>query len=204
MPEINPTIPVVGSPHSTEDPKTRAALITIRNAINGNLDMDNWTPGSIEASSLDDDLAAALGINNGSNVGRGYSTVATSQSTTSSSYTDLGTAGPSVTVDVPATGFVMAYVEVNVTGPTTGSSLVGIYEATDLPSTQTVLLQLAGSSGVMKSSPGSITGVSTVGGWLMLPATAGARTYTLKYARFSGSGNATFSGRKLWVVAGGP
>ena len=107
MPAINPTMPVVGSPHSTEDPKIRAALIAIRNAINGNLDMDNWTLGSVEASNLDDDLAAALGINNGSNVGRGYSTVATSQSTTSSSYTDLGTAGPSVTVDVPATGFVM-------------------------------------------------------------------------------------------------
>lgn len=204
MPEINPTIPVVGFPHTTEDPKTRAALITIRNAINGNLDMDNWTPGSVEASSLDDDLAKSVGIDNGSVSGRDYDFVATSQGTTSSSYTDLATAGPSITLDVPTDGFVLLYAEASITGPSTGSSIVGIYEATDFPSSQLVLLQLAGASGTRKTVPGSISGTDTVGGFITLPATAGSRTYTLKYARYLGTGTATFASRKLWGMVGGP
>lgn len=204
MPDLDYVLPQVRSPHSTEDPKVRTALSNIKDLFNGNLDADNLAAGAVTATKVGDSLSAALGINNGSNAGRDYATVATSQSTTSSAYADLSTAGPSVTVEVPSDGWVDLYVQCSVTGPTTGSSLVGIYEATDFSSSLTVLLQLAGSSGTLRSAPGSSTGSSGVGGWITVPATAGERTYTLKYARFAGSGNATFADRKLWAIARGP
>lgn len=208
MPEINPVMPTVGLPHATEDPKVRSALITIRNAINGGLDSANWEPGSIEAVNIDDALAAALGINNGTNEGRDYATVATSESTTSASFTDLATAGPSITLTVPTNGFVNLYAEALITGPTTGASFVGIYEATDHATPVIILSQAQGVSGTRYTSPGYAAGVTAVGGFISIPATAGTRTYTLKYARVDlgsgASGNATFANRKLWGVAGGP
>lgn len=204
MAQINPSIPALNEPNATADPKVRNALIAIRNEINGRLDSDNWVAGSIEEDNFSDELAKLLGINNGTVLGRDYAAVATSEGTTSSSYTDLATVGPSVTVTVPTNGFVMAYAEVTMVGPTTGTSVVGIYEATDHPSSIGVLLQVAGTTSTLKTVPGSATGNATVGGFLLIPATAGSRTYTLKYARVSGSsGTPTFSNRKLWVITGG-
>lgn len=205
MGHITPSIPVVGQPHSTEDPKVRNALIVIRNAINGNLDGSNVTDGAVTKDKVADALAMALGIKNAAVDGRGYAAVATSQSTTSSSFTDLSTPGPSVEVDVPANGFVMLYAEADVTGPTTGASLVGVHEPTDLVTPELILSQPNGSSGTRRSDPGNPSGTSGIGTFILLPATAGARVYTLKYARFTGgTGNATFANRKLWVVGGGP
>jgi dihydroxyacetone kinase DhaKLM complex PTS-EIIA-like component DhaM len=41
MGTINPQVPTVGQPNSTEDPKIASAITTIRDAINGELDDDN-------------------------------------------------------------------------------------------------------------------------------------------------------------------
>jgi hypothetical protein len=55
MGTINPQVPVVGEPNSTEDPKITSAITTIRDAINGDLDNDNIaTSANISGSKLAD------------------------------------------------------------------------------------------------------------------------------------------------------
>lgn len=208
---INPTMPVVGQPHSTEDPKVRNALIAIRNEINGNLDAANLEDGAVTAAKVSNELAKVLGIDNGPTNGRGFAEVATSQTYASGTYGDLATVGPSVTVDVPSNGFVLAYVECALTpgvSPSGGGALVGIREPTDHASTVTVLTRaIDAGTATLVSAAGSGSGVvksANPGGLVILPASAGTRTYTLKYARYLGSGNVSFANRKLWVIAGGP
>lgn len=194
-------IPQVGSPHSTEDPKVRAALATIKTLLNGNIDSDNIKDANVTVNKLSAALAASLGLNNTGNTGRGTATVATSQSTSSPTLVDLSTVGPSVTVTVPANGFVYVYAEVDISSAALGG--VWLYEATDFPSGTGVMLR-TGASTTVVTSPGAVSQVvktTALGGFLQIPATAGSRTYTLKYS--SSSGSSTFANRKLWVVAQG-
>ena len=206
MPDLNINLPQVGVPHSTEDPKTRAALVSIKNLFNGQLDDENLADGSVTANKLADALAESLGINKTGNAGRAYAAVATSQSTSSASPTDLSTVGPSVTVDVPANGFVYVYAEATLNPASSGgAAIVSLYEATDVANI--AILNKTGASATFATVPGSTMGADksiAAGGFLQLPATAGSRTYKLQYQRFGGSGNVTFSNRKLWVIAGGP
>lgn len=207
MPLLTYNSPVVGSPHSTEDPKVRAALVAIKDLFNGNLDADNLANDAVTGPKLADALAEALGLNKTGNAGRDYVAVATSESTSSSSYTDLSTVGPSVTVDVPADGWVTLFVQCTVTPSSAGIASVGLYEATDYSTPLDVLAAAANSGAQTRVCvPGSTEGVNPSsqgpGGFIQLPATAGSRTYTLKYK--SASGSATFANRKLWVIAGGP
>lgn len=207
MGQISPAIPAIDELNSTADPKIRNALITIRNEINGRLNSDNWEPGSIQAINFSDDLAKLLGIDNGSVDGRGYAAVATSQTTSSTSFADLATVGPQVTVNVPANGIVAVYAEATINPGSGGAALVGLHEPTDQPSAIPILNGLnADGTKTRATVPGSIDGVDKAtarGAFLHVPATAGARTYTLKYARVGGSGNVTYSNRKLWVIACG-
>lgn len=55
---INPTLPTIGQPNSTEDQDVINALTTIISAINGGLDAANIADGSLTTA----DLAAAAGI----------------------------------------------------------------------------------------------------------------------------------------------
>jgi hypothetical protein len=61
MATINPQIPTVGQPNSTEDAKITSGMTTIRDAINGNLDNDNIISGAnINGSKLlDSSIATA-------------------------------------------------------------------------------------------------------------------------------------------------
>lgn len=122
----------------------------------------------------------------------GYATVATSQSTTSTTYTDLSTAGPSVTITTgtsalcfisaqcsQATANVMCRVSVAVSGATTiaagdGSEWISDGNPADQPISYTRLQPFVGTL------------------------TAGSNTFTLKYR--TGSSTATFAERDLVVL----
>ncbi len=66
---INPTIPTLGDPNSTEDPDTRNSLITIRDAINGGLDDANMAAAAgIQLSKLQHATSGQLLIANASGV----------------------------------------------------------------------------------------------------------------------------------------
>jgi len=79
MGTINPAIPTIGQPNSTEDADIRNGMITIRDEINGNLDNDNiksaanilgskLATNSVAPSKLTNGTAGQLLIANGSGV----------------------------------------------------------------------------------------------------------------------------------------
>ena len=198
-------LPAVGAPHSTEDPKVRTALSDLKTLLNGNLDSENLADGAVTADKFADALAEQLGILTSTTNGRGYDAVATEETRTSTSYGDLSTAGPSVSIDVPANGFVYIYAEADI--KCSGhSGYIGLYEATDYGTSQQIMEVNSASYVERASVPGSSGGTTrstNLSGFLQVPATTGARTYTLKYKTDSG-GTAYFKNRKLWVIGGGP
>lgn len=129
---------------------------------------------------------------------RGYATVATAETRTSSTPGDLATAGPSVTLTVPTNGLVACYVAVDMDPP------VGVQASVDIAEDGTVVAGALNQAGLgeaftVYSTPGSFNGTlaRSLGGWLAFPATAGSHTYKLTY--HTASGTTTFSNRRLWV-----
>jgi hypothetical protein len=114
--------------------------------------------------------------------------VATSQTTTSTSYTDLATVGPAVTVT---------------TGP---SALVGLYNANLNSSGTTASLMSYEVTGASAQAPNDniATGVATTTGtragavFLVTGLTPGSNTFTCRYR--VGGGTGTFVDRRILVV----
>lgn len=117
--------------------------------------------------------------------------VATSQTTTSTSYTDLTTSGPAVTVTVPASGQIIVVINsdianTNVTTTRIGFALSGANTAS---AADTSALRYEDSANLVNTTVAVIpvTGL-----------TPGSTTVTLKYKVASGTG--TFSNRRLTVL----
>jgi len=151
--------------------------------------------------------AAGVSIDSGS-TRRDYATVATAEATGSASWADLATPGPSVTITVPSNSLVLIGIEVDMLNPTSDDNFVGVYEAIDFPiSGVPDRSETTGDSGTFTSpqGPGFVATVTTSYTTLpfskiaMIPATAGSRTYTLKYATAGVSGS--FKNRKIWALA---
>lgn len=69
MGTISPSIPTVGEPNSTEDPKVRSALIDIRDEINGQLDNDNIAAAAgISGTKLADNTVTGAKISATANI----------------------------------------------------------------------------------------------------------------------------------------
>ena len=178
----------------------------IVNVVNGNIASTNLADGSVTTAKIadgavtSDKLAGSIGTGDAT---AGFDDVATEETTTSTSYTDLSTAGPSVTITVPTNGFVKVFAEVQMK-TSAGTCRVGLYEATDLSTPADILASTATDYETRRTTPSVDTGLTTItrAGSLDFPATAGSRTYTLKYK--TSSGTASFKARKLWVVAFDP
>lgn len=121
----------------------------------------------------------------------GYDEVTTSQNTTSTSYTDLATVGPSVTLTTGTKAMVMwsaqghnsnadqiAYTGMTVSGATTKT-----------PGGETVTF----SDSLGANQPFTVGGV-----WLYTDLTAGSNTFKLQYRVSTGTG--TFANRTLFVI----
>lgn len=121
--------------------------------------------------------------------------VTTSQDTTSTTYTDLATLGPSVTVTTGTkalvlfvcswhngnTGAVQPKIDFAVSGATTRSAST---------TTQVIAPNIAiGAGGPL----------GRIVGWAVVTLTAGSNTFTVKYASSSG-GTASFSNRQIFVM----
>lgn len=121
----------------------------------------------------------------------GAGTIATSQSTTSTTYTDLATVGPNTTVDTGTLALVMVSAAVsNGTGAASSFMSYAVSGATTVAAVTTRALRVDGIAG------GNIiraTSVSTV------PLTPGSNTFTAKYAVGAGS-TGTFSDRSMQVI----
>jgi hypothetical protein len=121
--------------------------------------------------------------------------VATAETTTSPTYTDLATTGPAVTATISATtpGSGRALVSVTSgTQATNGSTSMfmsfAVSGATTMAATDTRALVLLGNNLQQASASFVVTGLN-----------AGSTTFTAKY-KVSGSGTATFSNRSIWVI----
>jgi hypothetical protein len=129
-----------------------------------------------------------------------------SVSTTSDTPVDLG--GPSVTVNVGASGLVEVFGRADLeTGRGNLAARVLLSEATDAEPPLRVL-SMYQIPGRKWTTPGNDSGTSLrhEAGWLVLEATPGIRTFSMKYQRdcfnqpCTSGDVATFSNRKLWIV----
>jgi hypothetical protein len=116
--------------------------------------------------------------------------VATAETTTSTTYTDLATPGPAVTVTVPASGKVLVSVtsgmkNSNASNPTFMSFAVS--GATTQAATDTRALSLLGNNFQQASASFVLTGL-----------TPGSTTFTAKYR--TDGGTATFQNRSIWAI----
>lgn len=120
-------------------------------------------------------------------------TVATSETTTSATYVDLTTVGPSVTITSTGTLAVVLFtcLGFNATTPTNGAYMgVAVSGATTLAASDaTALIQQASNTG---------SGVRAAG-FAFLTITPGANTYRAKYRTLGTT--ATFTNRSMYVLA---
>lgn len=119
----------------------------------------------------------------------GTSSIATSQSTTSSTFGDLGTVGPSVTVTIGANGAALVSVACEMFNSTTDYCLVGmvVSGANTIAVKQYLVNQ--GNTDHQMSNTFLLTGLS-----------AGATTFKMQYANVNNSSTATFANRQISVI----
>jgi hypothetical protein len=119
----------------------------------------------------------------------------------------VDSAGPSVEVDVPSGGLVQLFylarmkteAGISATCPDTGANRAQLYlyEPTDFP--QGLVLGGTLAPGYQLRVPNRQYGDAGVGSWLVLPATPGHRTYSLRYGADPGC-RGFFKNRRLWVA----
>jgi hypothetical protein len=133
--------------------------------------------------------------------GAQFATVATSQSTTSSSYTDLGTTGPSATsVVVPASGNVLVTLTAYIS--TTGVTDVGYMGFTAVPADPANPTVSPGDNKALVVGAGGTQVNQTSATFVVTGLTGGATyTFTAKYRSTGGSLQpTTFANRSITVI----
>lgn len=121
--------------------------------------------------------------------------IVTSETTTSSSFTDLATVGPEVTVNVGQNGLLLVGIyayEDSSTGdnrPSMGFALSGANTASASDDKSIVMEAVAGGSEQRQGATFLLTGLNP-----------GSTTITAKYKRVSGSGSSIFATRRVWAV----
>lgn len=122
----------------------------------------------------------------------GHAEVGAGETTTSTSYTDLTTAGPSVTVETGSRAFWFLTSEISIdTANVTARVSVAISGATNQPAANTGFLQIDGIS-IDKAVRIGVANYSD-------ELTPGTNTFTCKYASPSGA-VATFTDRNITVI----
>lgn len=142
-----------------------------------------FTAGSILTAA---ELSALDGLLN-----MGSATVATTESTTSTSYTDLATAGPSVTLTTRTFVFVV------ITAQAWNSSATSGTWWSFAVSGATTLAAADGNAGIVTAAASGDAFRYSVA--KIVPVTAGVNTFTMKYK--AGANTATFSKREIAVWA---
>jgi hypothetical protein len=133
--------------------------------------------------------------------GMSYGEILTSESTTATTPGDLPLgAGPAISLDVPTNGLVQLFTQMDIQGDGTANARVYLNDDIgDVVNVQILQRSAASFSTLMSSGSGGTggAGVSGVGGFIVRPATAGTRTYTLKYG-LNVAGTGTYRNRKIW------
>lgn len=120
----------------------------------------------------------------------GTASVATSETTTSLSYTDLTTPGPAVTLDTGTKALVLVSANIDVSAGAPGAAILGVAVS---GATTVAAAQVIGVEGVASGEIHYVAGMKLITGL-----TAGSNTFTCKYAAGSGD-TARFSDRRIAV-----
>jgi hypothetical protein len=121
------------------------------------------------------------------------------------STTPVEAGGPTVTVDVPASGVISVWARAELQATAGGDAMVALHDA---PAGKDTFLLSAGGSGFQPkwTSPGCCSGLGVENafqaGWVVLETTPGPHTFSLRYAQ-SNSTSASFRNRKLVVTPAG-
>lgn len=118
--------------------------------------------------------------------------VLTSETTTSSSFTDLATTGPSVTVTTGPFAWVAYHCQLENSGAGFSYAGVDVTGATSISPALNRTVNVSGSAGVRI---GASTTVLYEGGLALTP---GSNTFTMQYRVSSGTG--TFADRRIYVL----
>jgi hypothetical protein len=105
VPDINPSIPVVGQPDATEEPKIVTALTQIVAALN-DVDSAQITDGVVQSEDLQSALNDKLGVSAGATVRRGKSIIATTESRSNVAYGTLTTPDQVTGIVLPTDGLI--------------------------------------------------------------------------------------------------
>lgn len=122
----------------------------------------------------------------------GIAAVNTNQSTTSTTYADLATVGPSVTIDVPASGQVYLLISAGIESGVAGGACymgVALSGANVAAAADTSIIHQAAAAGYIAAAAAAV---------VLTGLTAGSTTFTAKYRVGSSTGN--FRNRKLVAV----
>lgn len=122
-----------------------------------------------------------------------YAEVATAQTTTSSSFTNLATVGPSITVNVGPNGLLLIGCSASVSNDTANN---GGAMALDITGANTIAAD-QGLTGFGLALPNPTDNSRTN---LLTGLNAGSTTLVAKYRRYGGSGTASFTNRKVWAL----
>lgn len=154
-----------------------------------------------DGSGIGDEAVTTAKINDGaitsSKLGLSPETaeVTTTQTTTSTSYTDLATSGPAATVTIGSNGLAWVHLSATITNNTTnGFSYMGFA----VSGASTVA---AADAFALEEQFGSANVLLKVGiSFLVTGLTAGSNTFTAKYKSGNGSHTANFRARKITVI----
>lgn len=121
----------------------------------------------------------------------GHDLVATSQSTTSATFTNLSTSGPAVTITVGSNGLALVTLACSVTSTSNIGGLMGFA----VSGATTVAASAANSIGMKVDS--STAAFRLSGAFIVSSLTAGSNTFTAKYLSLNGGSSVTFQDRAI-------
>jgi len=212
MGQISLNIPQIGLPDTTEDVKVANNFTTLQNTINGNIDSTNLSAATAQAAA----------VNQSGQTVKGATNIATSQSTTSTTYTTLATPDQVTGVVLPTNGLLLVTYDAtwqeSIAGAARAAIFIGANQLRQASQTGPVVseAQIGGANnntklyttGVLTSFnaaanyPGDATTGQVIGqGGLPAFIYAAAGTYTVSVQFKASSGTVTALNRKLWVQA---
>lgn len=196
------TQPTINQPTITNATISADALTGFTTTNTGTVYGLSVTGGTISGSSLSassissTQLANASVTSNKLATGAATALVATSQTATSTSYGDLATTGPAVTVTIGANGLALVCLSASMTNSSAG----GDGALTSFAISGATTMAAGTSPYILFYQTWTTSSLGEFGAtWLVTGLTPGSTTFTVKYAAFSG-GTAGWKDRSISVV----
>lgn len=190
-------LPTIGQPDSTEDPKIVNAYTAISTWANGNIDASNMTAAG----------AQAVGANQSAQTVKGSSIVATTQTTTSTSFTTLGTPDQVSSVVLATAGLLRIWYQATWVTSSNGTAQAAIFVGSNQLKVNNNLGVATATTSAFQTSTANQIVSSYPGGLISTNAAAGSDVTTgeaigVLYGTGSDNGNIIFNGSQYAIQSG--